>query len=97
MENVATGMKSEKIVEMKPNVHHILIPEDYEEEVRLRSAVAVASDCRCAEGESEVHCSQQSGMAWCYVREDSGCPDAATARTMRGLRTWSKVACEAEK
>lgn len=82
---------------MKPNVHHILIPEDDEEEVRLRSAVAVASDCRCAEGESEVHCSQQSGMAWCYVREDSECPDAATARTMRGLRTWSKVACEAEK
>ena len=65
-------------------MHTVLIPKD--EEARFRSAVAVASDCRCAEGESEVHCSPQSGMAWCYVREDSGCPDAATARTMRAAQ-----------
>ena len=67
-----------------------------EEEVVSRSADGVKSGCRCVDSKSEAHCSQP-GMAWCYVRGDSGCPDAATARTMRGLRTWSKAACDGEK
>ena len=70
--------------------------EEEEEEVGSRSAIGIPSGCRCADSKSDVHCAQP-GMAWCYVREDSGCPDAAAARTMRGLRTWSKAACDSQK
>ena len=70
--------------------------EEEEEEIGFRSAIGIPSGCRCTDRKSDGHCSQP-GMAWCYVREDSGCPDAASARTMRGLRTWSKMACDSEK
>ena len=66
------------------------------ERVGFKSELGMTRVCHCADSKSDAHCSLP-GMAWCYVREDSGCPDAATARTMRGLRTWSKVACDGDK